>query len=357
MYYNEKMESDSSENDKRLINKSRYEEYDMKPIKPLDPKFLNKKLSEYPELSLQEIEELKRKTAQRTRAKTTEQPKVLQQKPHGKMPARQLSFNSSNSNSKINQSPKPSATSNSNAMPIKIRKRSKTQDDVRVNRVIKTSNIVVQNVSVSPSVNGKSKIKYNPDRYSPKINKTSVQPKVDSRRTQPQNNSLSPKKDAKNNMFLKNIGKKSLLISNMSDDEEFLEDQSSKFNSPVKSKTQQSKPNEKTPAKLIEKIEHTNSSKLLDESETAQVNISNKLSIKEQIQHMEIHTKIQKQRQEMRLQREKNLIEFKNLSKSQNNDPMKPTKDELSSAFVSKNITCNFFFKHRFDKRITVTAS
>jgi len=330
------MESDSSENDKRLANKSRYEEYDSKPIKPLDPKLFNKKLSEYPELSLQEIEEIKRKTAQRTRAKTTEQPKVMQQKLHGKIPMRQLSFNSSNSSPKINQSPRPSAAIT--AEPVKIRKRSKTQDDVRVNRAIKTASVLTQNGVISPSVNVKSKIKYNPDRYSPKINKTSVQPRVDSRRIQPQNNSQSPKKDVKNNIFLKNIGKKSLLISNLSDDEDILEDQSSKFNSPIKSKAN-TQIQDKTPGKLNEKKEQTNAgAKLLpDES------VSNKLSIKEQLHHMEIQNKIQKQRQEMRLQRERNLIEFKNLSKSHNNDPIKTSKDEVT--VVSKNLTCKIFNK------------
>lgn len=336
------MESDSSENDRRLINKSRYEEYDSKPIKPLDPKLLNKKLSEYPELSLQEIEELKRKTSQRTRAKTSEQTTktVTQpQKLNGKMPMRQLSFNSSNSSPKINQSPRPSAAS-SNVVPVKIRKRSRTQDDFRVNRIIKTANIIPLNGAISPSVNGKSKIKYNPARYSPKINKTSVQPKVDSRRPQPQTNNQSPKKDTKNNIFLKNIGKKSLLITNLSDEDGFLEDQSSKFNSPVKSNTQ-IKVQEKSPAKSdVNGEQPIVTAKLLDEPSSLLVNVSNKLSAKEQLHHTEIQNRIQKQRQEMRLQREKNLIEFKNLSKSHNNDPIKSNKDEGVNAVVSKNLTC-----------------
>ena len=130
MNFNEKAESDSSETEKRLINKSRYDEYDSKPIKPLDPKMLNKKLSEYPELSEQEIEELKRKSALHVRAKTIDQPKILQQKTVSKMPQRQLSFNAANSNVKIiHQSPRPASTVTSAA--VKIRKRSRTQDDLK----------------------------------------------------------------------------------------------------------------------------------------------------------------------------------------------------------------------------------
>ena len=332
MYNNERIESDSSENDKRQINKSRYEEYDSKPIKPLDPKFLNIKLSEYPELRLQEIDELKLKSARNTLAKTTEQPKILQPKQVHKMPVRQLSFNSSNSNAKLNQGTKPAA--NASASPIKIRKRSKTHDDLKTNRVAKPSNLVSV-VSPSPSASKQPKTKNNPERYSPKINKTNIQPKVDSRRNQPHNKrSLSPKKETKN-IFLKDLSKKNLLVANLSEDE-FLDDKSSKFNSPVK------------PVKLTEKDQlpissnsnaQTEGLKLLDESSSVLLNVSNKLSFRDQIQHLEIQSKIQQRQEEMRLQREKNLLEFKNLSKSH-----VESQKNKERVFIPKNLTCNIYY-------------
>ena len=43
------------------VNKSRYEDYDNRPIKPLDTNLFEKQLSEYTEMSTEEMELLKKK--------------------------------------------------------------------------------------------------------------------------------------------------------------------------------------------------------------------------------------------------------------------------------------------------------
>jgi hypothetical protein len=200
LYFNDKMESDSSETTTTTtdhkayaVNKSRYDEYDSKPIKPLDPHLLNRKLEEYPEMSKEEIEEeIKRKNLlYHVRAKTIDQHhnpqpnKSNNLKSNDKMPLRQLSFNGSNSNHKINQlsGAKSGLNINNkvNTTPVKLRKRSRTQD-------AKTT--VANNNNPSPSVVSKSKVKYNPGSYSPKINKSTVPSKVDHLRRD-----KSPKKE------------------------------------------------------------------------------------------------------------------------------------------------------------------
>lgn len=40
-------------------NKTRYDDYDSRPIKPLDKNLFDKQLSEYTEISNEELEELK----------------------------------------------------------------------------------------------------------------------------------------------------------------------------------------------------------------------------------------------------------------------------------------------------------
>ena len=45
--------------DQDHANKSRYEDYDSRPIKPLDKNVLNKQLSEFTEVPLEEMEKLK----------------------------------------------------------------------------------------------------------------------------------------------------------------------------------------------------------------------------------------------------------------------------------------------------------
>lgn len=54
------------------LNRSKYNDYDSRPIKPLDMNKLNKQLSEYNELSIEELQELKARTARHIRSKTTE---------------------------------------------------------------------------------------------------------------------------------------------------------------------------------------------------------------------------------------------------------------------------------------------
>ena len=48
-------------NDLDNANKTRYDEYDRRPIKPLDKNLFEKQLSEYTEISNEELEELKHK--------------------------------------------------------------------------------------------------------------------------------------------------------------------------------------------------------------------------------------------------------------------------------------------------------
>lgn len=49
--------------DESVMNKSKYVDYDNRPIKPLDPNKLNKELSQYTELSKEELELLRNKYA------------------------------------------------------------------------------------------------------------------------------------------------------------------------------------------------------------------------------------------------------------------------------------------------------
>jgi hypothetical protein len=55
--YNKKESSESID----LDNKPKYVDYDNRPIKPLDQNVLNEKLSEYTEMSKEELESLRKK--------------------------------------------------------------------------------------------------------------------------------------------------------------------------------------------------------------------------------------------------------------------------------------------------------
>ena len=55
-----------------ILNTSKYTDYESRPIKPLDQNKLNKQLSEYPELTKEELDIIKERTAKRIRAKTSE---------------------------------------------------------------------------------------------------------------------------------------------------------------------------------------------------------------------------------------------------------------------------------------------
>lgn len=51
------MDTELTDSEKNLNN--RYIDYDNRPIKPLDANFLNKQLSEYSEISSEELEKMK----------------------------------------------------------------------------------------------------------------------------------------------------------------------------------------------------------------------------------------------------------------------------------------------------------
>ena len=113
-------------------NRSKYSDYDSRPIKPLDPNKLKNQLSEYTELTDEELQLLKQRTVQRGRAKTVE-PAPKQTRPTGHAPkspmVRQLSFNSNRSMHSLIGASKKVGHSNAqiNSRVIEM-KRSKTEE-------------------------------------------------------------------------------------------------------------------------------------------------------------------------------------------------------------------------------------
>lgn len=77
---------------------------------------------------------------------------------------------------------------------------------------------------------------------------------------------------------------------------------------------------------------------------TNTLNTSGKVSLIDQLQHLEIHQKIQTKRNEMRLVREKNLREIKNELKQLDQQKEISQFENICSKTVipTKNLTCNF---------------
>ena len=283
-------------------NRTRYDEYDSRPIKPLDPNKLNKQLLEYNEVSSDELAQLKTRTIQHIRSKPPGQSPL--QKPLAKNTmTRQLSFNSSQNN----LSPKkPIPESNS-----KLSRRSKTDNDI-------------VKLKSSPNVAVATKHKFNVQQYSPLKNSVSLKQinqnnmKVDV--AKPANKPVVSVLPRKLIPTSKNLTKQSSKTLNESEDEKSLEH---------KSKQQTLKP-AASPVKQV----HEAPGKCT------------KLT-KEQLKHSEIHSRIQKQRQEMLLSKQKSLNEFRNQLKLKHEQSIKHALNEsftkTSSELLAKKIfTCKY---------------
>jgi len=164
--------SDKNTENKMNHSPAKYKDYDNRPIQPLDRKKLNEKLTEYPEMSPEELEELKARTAQHIRSKTSDPATSHRQSLRNQQPnnairnvnrspmTRQLSFNSNRSiASHIPK--KPAATTTTANNPTKpsfsyLTKRSKTENELHIKP--KPGPV---------STPTKSKLKYNPTNYSP----------------------------------------------------------------------------------------------------------------------------------------------------------------------------------------------
>lgn len=312
----ERIESEQSETEK---NKSRYDEYDSRPIKPLDPKLLNQKLSEYSELSNEELEELKKRTAQRIRSKTADQLNLKNQKII-KTPARQLSFNSSNTNAQNRPSPRV-VVNQTPTSRAKIRKRVKTQEDFRPIKNIKSNNV--------------------PGGYSPRVKENKATVAVAQKTFSPakkQNaNPQSPRKEIKNPLLKNLLSRKSIALNTESEDDETDKKLKANLEEKVKTATDNEENDEEA-----QKLAHLNGneSKLFDETPSVLLNISNKLSPVKKMQHLEFQSRIQKQRQEMRLQREKNFNEIKSQFKNEKKEEI--SESRVVSVFIPTNLTCRF---------------
>lgn len=228
-YINSKTDPDTDSDRER---KSKYMDYDNRPIKPLDTNAFYKQISEFSEVSGEELEEMRQKVV-RNRAKTTDNLRIPQQKNFLKAQTRQYSLNKP---VKVNEN-----------RTTRLRKRSKTQENLSFSNKTPTKVNTVKKINNSKSAsNTPLKIK----------------------------NSYSPAKF----MDTKPASKNSYTI---------------------------------MPSTIEKRLENFAKTAKLDHKEA---NIDENLDMKEDmsILSLEIQSKIQKQRQEMRAQREKNLREFKN---------------------------------------------
>ncbi|RNA31872.1 centrosomal of 97 kDa [Brachionus plicatilis] len=227
-YINSKTDPDTDSDRER---KSRYLEYDNRPIKPLDTNAFYKQISEFSEVSGEELEEMRKKVV-RNRAKTSDNQKLPQQKNFLKAQSRQYSLN------------KPVKVTENRT--TRLRKRSKTQEDLSFSKKTPTKiNAVKKTPSSKSTSNTPLKIKnsYSPAKFS------------------------ISRPESKNSFTI-------------------------------------------MPSTLEKRLENFSKTEKINEPDA---NSENNFDKKEDmsILSMEIHSKIQKQRQEMRAQREKNLREFK----------------------------------------------
>lgn len=275
----EKMDSD--------LNRSKYSDYDSRPIKPLDPNKLNKQLTEYPEMSQQELEELKTRTAQHIRSKTTDpisNSKLTPSHSHvqrtvNKSPmVRQLSFNSNRANNNsVLQVPKKN-TLISNNPTNKLNKRSKTENELQ----IKTKS--AQSTPTKPNLLQQNKPKYNATNY-------------------------SPLKQTNNSPYLRQISSSRTDVSKPKVQASMLTRKCSVPRSDGLSSTKTLSSNKAISTDNIseQRVENNlkNTPREVKKSEAS-------LKATKELKHSEIHSKIQRQRQEMLLTKQKNLNEFRN---------------------------------------------
>ncbi|CAF1034133.1 unnamed protein product [Brachionus calyciflorus] len=221
-YVNSFKTDPETDSDRERTNNNKYLEYENRPIKPLDTNAFYKQISEFSEISGEELEEMRNK-ASRLRPKTSDNLRLPQQKIFSKLPTRQLSLNN---HLKLNEN-----------KVTRLRKRSKTQEDLSFTKKTPVKQSPVKKIQSSKSVSNtpqKSRNVYSPVKYT------------------------KTKLDPKNSYTI-------------------------------------------TPSKTV---------KTVIEEEKIEIENDKKEDIS--ILSMEIQSKIQKQRQEMRAQREKNLREFKN---------------------------------------------
>jgi hypothetical protein len=203
----------------------------------------------------------------------------------------------------------------------KTRKRVKTQEDFRPIKNIKSNNV--------------------PGGYSPRVkeNKTTVAQKTFSPAKKQNANPQSPRKEIKNPLLKNLLSRKSIALNTESEDDET--DKKLKANVEEKVKTptdnEENDEEEKDKAQKVALL-NGNESKLFDETPSVLLNISTKLSPVKKMQHLEFQSRIQKQRQEMRLQREKNFNEIKSQFKHEKKEEIGESR--VVSVSIPTNLTC-----------------
>ncbi len=313
---------------------SKYIDYDNRPIQPLDQQKLNEKLTMYPEMSHEELEELKTRTVQHIRSKTSEPIKNSRQSLRNQYPTRiinkspmtrQLSFNSNQnmsnyipkkttktttSENNINKpaSIKPTPQSTSKPTSSYLPKRSKTENELNIKPKLANA--------LTPT---KFKSKYNPKNYSPLTKQTSAGSYIS--QVNYSKTEISDSGSLVASRKTSNVVKPACLF-------------------------------DKTRSISTDKVNSSDLPKSMNnEVENCEVSLA-KLN-KDQLKHSEIHSKIQKQRQEMLLNKQRNLNEFRNqlkleheksLQQRQNNYPNESfTKVNKDIKLSKKKISCKYF--------------
>ena len=272
------------------------------------------------------------------RSKTVESIRIPQSRNSNKLPTRKLSFNSisnvnSTSQAPVHQSPAPNTKniekSLSTNLPNKGKKRSKTLEETKLGKVM-SNNTPRQISRINDPINttsSKPKPKYNPQHYSPKVpspylNKTEA---IVSKQVKPNNIfTVNPNKLASQ---IPAMGKGNILRATTVISSDHTEDES-KLNK------------EKTPSV----IETNGLNKLFNSN-------LNKLN-KDKLKHSEIKSRIESQRKEMILSKQKNLTELKNQLRIQDELIKKVKLHDVNShhslnnvasrqaSKINKNFTC-----------------
>lgn len=283
-------------------NKTRYDEYDSRPIKPLDKNVLDKQLSEYNEISSEELEQLKKRTIQHIRAKTAEAAiKLPQQKNFTRTPpAKKLSFN-------LNQA-------NNNSHPSKIRRR--TMDETKTNKLSAMPNNNLQKVK---NIVQRNSPKPQTSNYLSHLNQ--LNNNTTSINNISNNNSTNSSSKIINSSIKQSVNKRptngirNLLTATKTIDESDEDQILKKSNENLNEDTENS-------SSSIKKTKQAESKALT------------------QLKHSEIHSRIQKQRQEMLLSKQKSLNEFKNQLRIKQEEAKRV--DAYKKQKINRNLTCIF---------------
>lgn len=294
----DQLETGDSDKMNNELNKSKYNDYDSRPIKPLDPNKLNKQLSEYTELTNEELEQLKTRTAQRVRAKTVGanvKVKDTRKTINKSSMVRQLSFNSNKSVSQI------SAKKTVLSPATKLIKNSKTESELNKPKLISNQQ--------TPNKQTISKPKYNAQHY-------------------------SPLKQSTNSPYLRQISQSKINTSK----------QNGK-NAPTSAWKSTTKTQGFASTKTItpkKAISHGNVAEQVNNDEKEKIDFKKSESClkevsKDQLKHSEIHSRIQKQRQEMLLMKQKNLKEFRNQLKLEHEKSQRHALNESFTKYSHSN--------------------